>query len=99
VIITYLAALWLCLAGGLLGSLVDVLNNRHGPHGWRIPARLMVGLLAALLACWIYIVVGIPGVPPGIGHNRIAILGVSLLGGWAGIVIFRKGGKSLGMEA
>jgi hypothetical protein len=98
VVVTYLAVLWLCLVGGLLGSLVDVLNNKQGPHGWLIPARLLVGALAALLACWIYIVVGIPGVPPGVTHNRIAILGVSLVGGWAGIFVFRKAGKSLGLE-
>ena len=98
VVITYVAVLWLCLLGGLLGSLADVLTNRESPHGWRIPGRLVVGALAALLACWIYIVVGIPGASPGIIHNRIAIMGVSLLGGWAGVVVFRKAGKLFGVK-
>jgi hypothetical protein len=97
VMITYLAVLWLCMAGGLLGSLADVLTNTSAPHGWRIPARFIVGTLAALLACWAYVVMGIPDAPPGILHSRIAILGVSLVGGWAGIIVFRRVGKALGM--
>ena len=98
VVITYLAVLWLCMVGGLLGSLADVLTNRNAPKGWRILARLIVGTLAALLACWAYVVMGIPDAPPGILHSRIAIVGVSLVGGWAGILVFRKVGKALGME-
>ncbi len=98
VVITYLAVLWLCVGGGLLGSLADVLTNRDSPRGWRIPARFMIGALAALLACWAYVVMGIPDVPSGILHSRIAILGVSMVGGWAGILVFRRVGKVLGME-
>jgi hypothetical protein len=98
VVITYLAVLWLCIGGGLLGSLADVLTNARAPRGWRIPARFIVGTLAALLACWAYVVMGIPDVPPGILHSRIAVLGISLVGGWAGILVFRRVAKVLGME-
>lgn len=98
VVITYLAALWLCVGGGLLGSLADILTNREAPRGWRIPARFVVGTLSALLACWAYVVMGISDAPPGILHSRIAVGGVALVGGWAGVVVFRRVGKALGME-
>jgi hypothetical protein len=57
-----------------------------------------VGTLAALLACWIYVLVGVPDAPPGILHSRIAVAGVSLVGGWAGIVVFRRSAKLLGLQ-
>jgi hypothetical protein len=98
VVITYLAVLWLCIGGGLAGSLADVLTNPNAPKGWKIPARFVVGTLAALLACWIYVLVGVPDAPPGILHSRIAVAGVSLVGGWAGIVVFRRAAKLLGLQ-
>ena len=98
VVITYLAILWLCIGGGLLGSLADVLTNPNAPKGWGVAARFVVGILAGLLACWAYVVIGIPDVPPGILHSRIAVVGISLAGGWAGIVVFRRVAKVLGMQ-
>ncbi len=66
--------------------------------GW-ILARCAVGMLAALLACWAYAVIGIPNAPYGVLHNRIAVLGVSLVGGWAGVAVFQRVASALGMEA
>ena len=97
-VITYVGVMLLCIAGGLLGSLGDILTNRETARGWRILARLMVGALAAIVACWAYVIVGLPQVPTGILHSRIAVLGVSLVGGWAGIIAVRKVGKMLGLE-
>jgi hypothetical protein len=94
-VITYVGVVLLCLAGGLLGSLGDLLTNRNAPKGWRILARFMVGALAAVLACWAYVIVGMPQAPSGIFHSRIAVLGVSLVGGWAGIVVVRRIAKTL----
>jgi uncharacterized membrane protein YeaQ/YmgE (transglycosylase-associated protein family) len=98
VVITYLAVLWTCVVGGLLGSFADVLTDANKPRGWRIPARLIVGTLAALLASWAYVVIGIPEVAAGVLRSRIAVAGVSLVGGWAGIVVFRRVAKALGIE-
>jgi hypothetical protein len=97
-VVTYLGILLLCIGGGLLGSLGDIVTNRETAHGWRIPARLMVGSLAALLACWAYVIIGFPEVPSGLLHSRIAVVGVSLVGGWAGILAVRRVAKLLGME-
>ena len=97
-VITCLGVALLCIVGGLLGSLGDIFTKRDTAHGWRIPARLMVGALAALLLCWACLIVGLPGVPAGILHNRIAVLGVSLIGGWAGIVAVRFVAKVVGVE-
>ena len=98
VAVTYLGIMLVCVAGGILGSLADVLTNANAPRGWRILARMMVGTLAALLACWAYVIVGLPNAPAGILHSRIAVGGVSLVAGWAGIAVFRRAAKALGME-
>jgi hypothetical protein len=98
VAVTYVGIMLLCIAGGILGSLADILTNPKAPHGWRILARMMVGTLAALLACWAYVIVGLPNAPPGILHSRIAVGGVSLVAGWAGIAVFRRVAKVLSIE-
>ena len=98
IVITYLGVLWLCMAGGLLGGLADVLIGRNARWGRRFTASFMVGIPAALLACWAYVVRVLPIVPAGILHSRIAVLGVSLIAGWAGVFVFRKVATALGME-
>jgi hypothetical protein len=98
IVIAYLGVLWLCMAGGLLGSLADVLIGRNARWGRRFTASFMVGIPAALLACWAYVVLVLPIVPAGILHSRTAVLGVSLIAGWAGVFVFRKGATALGME-
>jgi hypothetical protein len=84
VVITYLAVVLLCVAGGLLGSMGDMLSDANRPRGWRILGRMMVGAIAALVICWLYVIVGLPHVPTGILHSQIAVGGLSLLAGWAG---------------
>jgi len=90
VVITYLAALWVCVAGGLLGALGNVLTNRSQLQSWHILASLIVGAGAALLGSWAYIIFALPYAPAGILHSRVAILCLSLLGGWIGAFIWRK---------
>ena len=97
-VVTYMGVLLLCIAGGLLGSLGDILTNSSAARGWRILGRLMVGTLAALLCSWAYVIVGLPEVPAGILHSRIAAFGVSIASGWAGIIAVRRVAKWLGME-
>ena len=99
IVITYLGVLWLCVAGGLLGGLVDVFIRPNVRRGRPFIASFMVGIPAALLACWAYVVRVLPIVPAGILHSRIAVLGVSLMAGWAGVFVFRKVVAALGMEA
>ncbi len=84
---------------GLLGGLADVLIGRNARWGWRFTVSFMVGIPAALLACWAYVVRVLPIVPAGILHSRFAVLGVSLITGWAGVFVFRKVAVALGMEA
>jgi hypothetical protein len=98
IVITYLGVLWLCMAGGLLGGLADVLIGRNAQWGRRFTASFMVGIPAALLACWAYVVRVLPFAPAGILHGRIAVLGVSVIAGWAGVFVFRKAATALGME-
>jgi len=97
--ITYLGVLWLCMAGGLLGGLVDVFISPNTRWGRRFTASFIVGIPAALLACWAYVVRILPIVPAGILHSRLAVLGVSLMAGWAGVFVFRRVVAALGMEA
>jgi hypothetical protein len=98
VVITYLAVLWMCMAGGLLGALADLLTNRNRLRSWRILSSFIVGLLAALLSSWAYVVFTLPYAPAGILHSRVAVLWVSLLGGWTGAFILRKMTAVLGMR-
>jgi hypothetical protein len=98
ILITYLEVLWVCMAGGLLGGLVDVFISPNARWGRRFTASFMVGIPAALLACWAYVVRVLPFAPAGILHSRIAVLGVSLIAGWAGVFAFRKVATALGME-
>jgi len=98
IVITYLDVLWLCMAGGLLGGLAGVFISPIARWGWRFSASVMVGIPAALLACWAYVVRALPVAPAGILHSRIAVLGVSLTAGWAGVFVFRKIAAALGME-
>jgi len=98
VAITYLAVVWVCLGGGLLGALADVLTSRNARRSWRTCARFIAGIAAALLACWAYVVLALPDAPAGILHSRVAVLGVSLVGGWAYTFVFRKVAAALGME-
>jgi len=98
VVITYLAALWVCLAGGLLGALGHVLTSRNRLRGRHILASFIIGVVAALLGSWAYIVLALPYVPAGILHSRIAVLGMSFFGGWAGAFILRKMTAALGMR-
>jgi hypothetical protein len=86
------------MAGGLLGGLADVLIGRNAQWGRRFTASFMVGIPAALLACWAYVVRVLPFAPAGILHGRIAVLGVSVIAGWAGVFVFRKAATALGME-
>src|SRR6266404_1171741 len=90
IVITYLEVLWLCMAGGLLGGLMHVFISPNARWGRRFTASFMVGIPAALLACWAYVVRALPIAPAGILHSRIAVLGVSLLAGWAGVFVFHK---------
>jgi hypothetical protein len=99
IVITYLGVLWLCMAGGLLGGLVDVFISPNARWGRRFTASFMVGIPAALLACWAYVARVLPFAPAGILHSRIAVLGVSLMAGWAGVFVFRRVAAGLGMEA
>jgi len=78
---------------------VDVFISPNARWGRRFTASFMVGIPAALLACWAYVVRVLPFAPAGIFHSRIAVLGVSLLAGWAGVFVFRKVAVALGMEA
>jgi hypothetical protein len=96
VVITYLAVLWVCVAGGLLGVLANVLTNRNWLRSWHIFASFIFGVMVALLGSWTYIVFVLPYAPAGVLHNWMAILCVSLLGGWSGSFILRKITVALG---
>ncbi len=98
IVITYLGVLWVCVAGGLLGGLVDVFISPNARWGRRFTASFMVGIPAALLACWAYVGRALPFAPAGILHSRIAVVGVSLMAGWAGVFVFRKVAAALGKE-
>jgi len=98
VAVTYLGILMLCIVGGMLGSPADILSNPNAPRGRRIPARMIVGTLAALLAYWLCVIVGLPNAPAGILHSRIAVGGVSLVAGWAEAALFRLATKTLGVQ-
>jgi hypothetical protein len=98
VVITYLAVLWMCVAGGLLGALGDVLTNRNRLSRWYILASFIVGVVVALLGAWAYIVFALPYAPAGILHSQVAVLCVSLLGGWTGAFVLRKTTAALGIR-
>ena len=99
ILITYLGVLWSCMAGGLLGGLVGVFISSNARWCGRFTVSFVAGIPAALLACWGYVVRVLPFAPAGILHSRIAVLGVSLIAGWAGVFVFRKVAAALGMEA
>jgi hypothetical protein len=98
IVIKYLGVLWLCIAGGLLGGLVGVFIRPNARRSRRVTVSFMVGIPAALLACWAYVVRVLPFAPAGILHSRIAVVGVSLIAGWAGVFVFRKVAAVLSME-
>jgi len=99
IMITYLGVLWLSMAGGLLGGLMHVFISPNARWGRRFTASFMVGIPAALLVCWAYVIRALPFAPAGILHSRIAVLGVSLMAGWAGVFVLRRVVAALGMEA
>jgi hypothetical protein len=99
VVITYLAALWVCVAGGLLGALGNLLTNRSQFQSWHILASLIIGVGAAMLGSWAYIMFALLYAPAGILHSRVAILCLSLLGGWIGAFIWRKMTRRLWIAA
>jgi hypothetical protein len=98
IMITYLGVLWLCLAGGLLGGLAGVFIGRNAQRSWRSSASVMIGIPAALLACWAYVMRVLPIADPGILHSRVAVLAVSVIAGWAGVFAFRKVAAALGVQ-
>jgi hypothetical protein len=98
IMITYLGVLWLCLAGGLLGGLAGVFIGRNAQRSWRSSASVMIGIPAALLACWAYVMRVLPIADPGILHSRVAVLAVSVIAGWAGVFAFRKVAAALGIQ-
>jgi len=96
VVITYLAVLWISVAGGLLGALADLLPNRNRSRSWHILLSVIMGVVTALLCSWVYIVSALPLLPAGVLHSRIVVLCVSLVGGWTGKFTYRKIAAAVG---
>lgn len=90
ILIKYFVVLWLCVGGGVVGSLADLLANRKMLRGWISVGSFIVGIGLAFLACAALVLLAPSGAPDGIMHSRAAVLTVSLLGGWTGTFIFRR---------
>jgi hypothetical protein len=80
VTVTYVGALLLCIAGGILGGFLAFVNSQG-----KLWIRITTGIVVGLFASWAYVIVGLPKTDSAILHNELSVLFISLAAALGGV--------------